>query len=139
MYLPHVFLVSGEVRRGKSDPLERELQMVVSRHVDAWNQTCVLCKSNKCSKARSHLCSPSSRGFSLTGLLHCPVPMRIRSIYSPGMAAAVFVHKDWRDEGGRLVHTKVTAHSEECHGLTIPVTHRNFQHPGQEAIPLHTQ
>lgn len=32
-----------------SDLWELRLQIVVSRHVGAWNRTLVLCKSNKCS------------------------------------------------------------------------------------------
>jgi hypothetical protein len=36
-------------QKRESDCLELELQMVVSHHVDAGNQTQVLCKSNKCS------------------------------------------------------------------------------------------
>lgn len=41
----HVCLLPAEVRR-VSDPLKIELQMVVSHHKSARNQTQVLCKGN---------------------------------------------------------------------------------------------
>jgi hypothetical protein len=37
-----------------SDPLKLVLQMAVGHHVDAGNQTPVLCKSSQCSKSPSH-------------------------------------------------------------------------------------
>ena len=39
VYVPHVCLVPEEARRGDQTPLELELQMVMSCHVDAENQT----------------------------------------------------------------------------------------------------
>jgi hypothetical protein len=42
------------------DPLEQNLQIVVSHHVTAGNWTCVLCKSNKCSYPLSHISDPST-------------------------------------------------------------------------------
>lgn len=49
----------------KSDTLKLELQKIVSGHVDASNQTCILCKSNKVlltSKPSLH-CHPTSFHF----------------------------------------------------------------------------
>ena len=36
-------------QNGTLDPLELEYQMVVSHHMDAEDQTLVLCKNNQCS------------------------------------------------------------------------------------------
>lgn len=49
MSVPHVHAVPLEARRGAFDPLELELQVVVSLHVGAGNRTSLLCKSNMCS------------------------------------------------------------------------------------------
>lgn len=58
MYIcvPHEFLVPTEVRKD-SDFLELELQMIVSRHVVARNETLIHCRK-KCFQSLSHLCSP---------------------------------------------------------------------------------
>ena len=37
MFVDHICAVLTKARRGKSDPLELELQMVVSHHVSAGN------------------------------------------------------------------------------------------------------
>lgn len=44
--------------QGVSDLLELEVSVVLSHHVDAWNQTRVFWKSNKCAKLLSHLLVP---------------------------------------------------------------------------------
>lgn len=69
VYIPCLSLVSTEVRRqtSVSDPLELELWIIVSLHVDAWKQTQVLSK-NKCSSPQL---SSQSQGFQL--LNHCAV------------------------------------------------------------------
>lgn len=42
-------LVSEDVKRKESDPLELELEVVVNHHVGAENQVQAPCRSNKCS------------------------------------------------------------------------------------------
>ena len=60
MYIcvPYICVIAfgGQKRVG---PLELELQMVVSYHVGAENQTWVFCKSSKCSQPLSSPQSPS--------------------------------------------------------------------------------
>lgn len=46
---PHACLVPAEARNRASDPLELELQIVLSHHVGAGNWTQVVCKSSICS------------------------------------------------------------------------------------------
>ena len=58
IYAPCTCLAPEEARRRLSDPLGLDLWMVVSHSVGSRNQTWVLCKSNKCSKPPSCLCSP---------------------------------------------------------------------------------
>lgn len=40
--------MSWETQKRVLDPLELELQKIVSRHIGAKNQTQVLCKSSRC-------------------------------------------------------------------------------------------
>lgn len=51
MFVHHMHAMPGVCRSQKSvpDTLEAELQMVVSHHVKAGNQTQLLCKNNQCS------------------------------------------------------------------------------------------
>lgn len=62
MYIMCVCLVPWVGQKRVLESLELELQMVVSNHVDAQNQTCVFCKSNKCSKLLNNLFSPPCVG-----------------------------------------------------------------------------
>lgn len=56
--IPHTCLVPEELSTGCGDPLELELQRVVSHHRTAGNPTRVLCKRIKYSQLLSHLSSP---------------------------------------------------------------------------------
>jgi hypothetical protein len=53
-----VWLVPMAVRRGHRNPLELELEMIVSHHVGAGNQIQVLWKSSQCAYLLSHLPMP---------------------------------------------------------------------------------
>ena len=57
MSVHHVCSAHGS-QKGQSDPLELELQMVVSLYVGAGNQTWVLWKSSLCLQLLDHLSSP---------------------------------------------------------------------------------
>lgn len=64
MFCPLVHLCPVSVpgicggQRGVLYPPGLELQMVISYHVDAGNQTQLLWKSNRCSLPLSHRCKP---------------------------------------------------------------------------------
>lgn len=47
------------VQKREQDPLELELGIFVSHCMGSGSQSCVLCKSYKCSKLLSHLSRPS--------------------------------------------------------------------------------
>jgi hypothetical protein len=58
-HVPCIYSAHGDQKR-ELDPLELEIQTIVSYHVGAGNQIQVLSKNSQCSKLLSHLSSPDS-------------------------------------------------------------------------------
>lgn len=55
--------IQGSKKRSLG-PLELDLWMIVSHHVDVGNQTQVILKINKYSQPPKHFCSPQRHGYS---------------------------------------------------------------------------